>query len=62
MAQKLKYDIENKRVIVLAEILDHQQIDEYIAYGTVTYDDFKVQIEKLVKKGIDKNLFKGEYQ
>lgn len=61
MAQRLKYDIENARVIVLSELLDQKHIVEYLKKNNTNYLDFQSQARKLIEKGIPKELFVGEF-
>lgn len=60
MSQRIRYDIENKRVIVLSELLSKQQIIDYFKTGQIDYLTFSSQARKLIEKGIGEKVLKGD--
>ncbi len=60
MSQRIKYDITNKRVVVLSELMQKKDIISYFRNEQIQYMDFHNQALKLIESGFDKDLFKGE--
>lgn len=58
LSQKLIYDKDNQDVIVIAELLDRNQIKHYLSKDYIEYDDFLIQIQKLIDQGVSKSIFK----
>lgn len=60
MSQRIKYDVKNKKVIVLSEYMEKNQIIDYLKNQNLSYLTFQQQARKLVLEGLDKELFKKE--
>ncbi|MCD7894118.1 MAG: Flp pilus assembly complex ATPase component TadA [Erysipelotrichaceae bacterium] len=60
MSQRIKYDAIHKRVVVLSELMNKQDIMNYFDFGEIQYMNFHDQALKLIDKGFDSSLFKGE--
>ncbi len=60
LSQKIKYDKENERVVILSELVNQKQIRNYFENQTLDYLNFHKQAKKLIKKGFQAELFQGE--
>lgn len=60
MTQQMKYDTHNRRVIVLSELLEKEQLCCYLENGTVHYSTFALETQKLIEQGFDFLALKGE--
>lgn len=60
LSQRMKYDVQNKRAIVLSEFMNKQQIQIYLQDNQLTYFNFSYQAHQLIQLGINPNLFTKE--
>lgn len=60
MSQRIRFDVSHQRVIVLSELLTHQEIYNYLKYQQLNYLSFHKQAQKLIKLGFDAELFKDD--
>lgn len=60
MSQKMKYDFQNKKAIVLSELLRKNEIMNYLNNGVLDYETFSCQAKKLIEQGIDQSLLEDE--
>lgn len=59
MSQKMFYGLK-KDVLVLSELLNKNQIVEYLSKNKLDYSSFCTEAKKLIDKGICSRLFEGE--
>lgn len=60
MTQKMKYDQVQKQVIVLSELLQKDQIIDYLESGKVDYMTFCKEAQNLIDQGFNYDILKGE--
>ncbi len=60
ISQRMKYDIQNKQVIVLSELMKKKDIEQYLKEHTCSYLSFQKAALELVNLGFDQALFKEE--
>lgn len=59
LSQKIKYDRKNKKVIILSELMNKENIKNYLNNQIIDYRTFKDNIDLLIHKGIDQSIFEG---
>ena len=59
LSQKIKYDRKNKKVIILSELMNKENIKNYLNNQIIDYRTFKNNIDLLIHKGIDQSIFEG---
>lgn len=57
MSQKMIYDKENERVIVLSELMNQLEIKNYLEKDCLNYINFSDQAEQLISQGFSSDLF-----
>lgn len=62
MSQKIKYDLQEKRVVVLSELMLKKDIHAYFTQQTLQYCSFYDAACQLIQNGFDKHLFLKELQ
>ena len=57
ISQKMIYDKENERVIVLSELMNQLEIKNYLEKDCLNYINFSDQAEQLISQGFSSDLF-----
>lgn len=57
MTQKMLYDKENQRMVVLSEFMKKEEIKDYLNNQQLHYSSFQQQALKLIEEGFSKELY-----
>jgi competence protein ComGA len=62
VSQRMKYDLKNKKVVVLPELLRKNQIKEFLHHEDVHYTTFKDNAQLLISEGMAPYMFEEELE
>lgn len=61
LSQKIKYDYQNKRVIILPELMKKGDVTKSLSQQKYQYHSFKYNVKELIEKHhVDVSVFEGE--
>ena len=60
ISQRMKYDIQNKKAVVLSELMKKKEIEHYLLQENYSYLSFRKGALQLVDQGFSVNLFQEE--